>query len=226
MQSAQASPPDDPTTNAENPAVTVAIIEDDPVTLVGLSEVIRHVSWFALTSAARSVEEFDAAELPQPNVVILDLRLRGGGLEGANAVRHLVASGHTVLVVSMFDEEVPVVEAIRAGAAGYLTKEAEPEEVVRAIGVVASGGTYISATVAGYLLKERISLTNREREILRFVANGETTPDIAKMLYISEATVNSHLDRIRNKTGHRRRTDLTRYALEQGLIPRERPKGP
>jgi DNA-binding NarL/FixJ family response regulator len=100
-----------------------------------------------------------------------------------------------------------------------LTKEAEPDEILRAVMAVAAGRTYVSATLAAFLLKAPIQLTEREKEILQLVASGETDRDIAEQLVISVRTVHSHLDRIRDKTGCRRRADLTRLAIESGIIP-------
>ena len=204
--------------------IHVAIIEDDPSTRVGLSEIIERATDLDLAVAASSVERFERARPSEISVVVLDLRLRGGGLQGEAAVRRLVGFDMRVLVVSMSEEEVPVLAAIGAGAHGYLTKEAEPNEIIGAIRAVASGRTYFSPTVAGFLLREGIRLTAREIEVLRLVAGGETTAEIAGQLSISERTVNGHLDHIRNKTGYRRRADLTRLAYERGIIPHFRRK--
>lgn len=84
-----------------------------------------------------------------------------------------------MLVVSVEEREAPVLDAIGAGACGFLTKEAEPDEIIRAVTAVAAGRTYFSPTVAGYLLREPVRLTEREKEILRLVASGETDRDIA-----------------------------------------------
>jgi DNA-binding NarL/FixJ family response regulator len=205
--------------------IHVAIIEDDPSTLVGLRQIIEHAPDLILGTTAASVERFEQARARDINVVVLDLRLRGGGIEGEAAVRRLVEHGMKVLVVSISDEEVPVVTAIGAGAHGYLTKEAEPAEIVRAICAVASGRTYFSPTVAGFLLRKETQLTAREIEILRLVASGETTSGVARQLVISEKTVNSHLDKIRNKTGYRRRADLTRLAYKLGILSHFRKRG-
>jgi DNA-binding NarL/FixJ family response regulator len=206
--------------------INVAIIEDHPVTRLGLAEVVTRASGLELVTAACSVEEYEGRPTHNVNVVVLDLGLSGTGLEGPAAVRHLRGTGIVVLVVSMYGEEMPVLDAIGAGANGYLTKDAEPDELVRAIRMVASGGTYFSATVAGYLLRTPTRLTERETEILRLVASGETAADISRELFISEKTVNGHLERIRDKTGYRRRADLTRLAYERGIISRRwRKKG-
>jgi DNA-binding NarL/FixJ family response regulator len=209
-----------------DPPIKVVIIEDHPVTRLGLADVIAKAPGLELLAVASSVEEYEGRSWPGIDVVLLDLELGDTGLEGPSAVRHLRGTGVAVLVVSMHDEEMPVLDAIGAGANGYLTKDAEPDEIARAVRTVASGGTYFSATVAGYLLRTPTRLTEREAEILRLVASGETTADIARQLFIAEKTVNGHLERIRDKTGYRRKADLTRLAIERGIIPRRwRKKG-
>jgi DNA-binding NarL/FixJ family response regulator len=127
--------------------------------------------------------------------------------------------------VSASEQPADVVQAIGAGARGYLSKQAEETEILGAIQAVAQGRTYVSATLAGYLLLAPIPITAREREILELVAGGETDQDIADQLTISVRTVHSHLDRIRDKTGSRRRADLTRFAIERGIIPRRSKEG-
>ncbi len=208
---------------------TVGIIEDHPIFRQGLSQAIESGHNLALVFAVSSVEEF--REQPErPDVVILDLGLPGAS--GAEAVR-VVGGDVPVLVVSAEGRRQDVLDAISAGAKGYLTKAADTQEVVDAIGVVARGGSYVSPTLASFLLQAALpgrrgsglSLTDREREILALLASGERDQDIADQLYISVRTVRSHLDRIREKTGHRRRPDLTRLALREGLIPPTEPKG-
>ena len=163
-----------------------------------------------------------------PAVVLLDLNLPGRG--GAEGVQHVCEQGYIVLVISAAGTRSHVVEAIAAGASGYLTKNAESDEIVNAVKTVASGGTYISPTLAAYLLEtaqradgpRNLRLSEREREVLALLAQGERDQDIAEQLYISIRTVRSHLERIRDKTGRRRRPDLTRLAVEQGIV---RPRG-
>jgi two-component system, NarL family, nitrate/nitrite response regulator NarL len=203
--------------------IGVAVVEDHPVFRKGLIQVIDAAPDLRLTGASRSVEELDAKGDTQAKVVLLDLHLPG--LRGAAAVAHLCTRGQTVLVVSASEAPADVVEAIGAGARGYLTKQAEETEIVGAIRAVAEGRTYVSATLASYLLQAPIHITEREREILELVAGGETDQDIAELLQLSVRTVHSHLDRIRNKTGSRRRADLTRFALQQGIVPRSPKEG-
>ena len=202
----------------------VAVIDDHPLYRQGLAVAIEATSGMDLVLAARSIEDFDAHADVRPDVVILDLHLPG--LEGAQAVAHLCERGLPVLVVSASDDQDAVLDAMAAGASGYLTKDAEATDLVAAVAAIAGGGTYVSPALAAYLLRAARThlaavpwaLTEREREILRLLASGETDQDIAAQLYISVRTVRSHLERIRDKTGRRRRPDLTRLAIEQGLM--------
>jgi DNA-binding NarL/FixJ family response regulator len=205
--------------------IGVAIVEDHPVFRKGLMHLVESAPGLALAGVARSVDEFDTLHLSSSTIVLLDLQLPGSSLQGATAVAHLADRGHRVLVVSASEAPADVVQAIAAGARGYLSKQAEETEILGAIHAVAQGRTYVSATLASYLLQTPIQITAREREILELVAGGETDQDIAEQLTISVRTVHSHLDRIRDKTGSRRRADLTRFAIQRGIIPRSPKKG-
>jgi DNA-binding NarL/FixJ family response regulator len=135
-----------------------------------------------------------------------------------------------VLVVSAQAGQEEVLGAISAGARGYLTKDADGAEIVRAVREVAAGNSYVSPTLATFLLntsRERyagpkIALSVRERQVLSLLASGERDQDIAEALAISVRTVRSHLDRIRDKTGRRRRSELTRLAIEEGIVGEHR----
>ena len=203
--------------------IGVAVVEDHPVTMEGIVAVIGSDPGLRVLARARSVEDYVAAGV-KSHVVVLDLNLPG--VTGAPAVRRVCDGGAAVLVVSASDAPEDGLDCLAAGASGYLTKGADPGEIRSAIRVVAGGGAHVSPTLAGYLLAEENRagaacgvLTEREREVLTLVAAGETDRDIAEALSISVSTVRSHLDRIRVKTGRRRRADLTRLAFEQGLLP-------
>jgi DNA-binding NarL/FixJ family response regulator len=204
--------------------IPVAIVEDHPVFRKGLTQVIQSADGLEVVGVARSISEFDNLHLAAATVVLLDLRLPGG-LEGADAVAHVVSRGHPILVISVSEAQADVVQAIEAGARGYLSKKADEPEILGAVHAVADGGTYVSATLAAYLLQTSMKITEREREILELVAQGDTDQDIAERLTISVRTVHSHLDRIRDKTGSRRRADLTRLAIERGFMPRSPKQG-
>jgi DNA-binding NarL/FixJ family response regulator len=204
--------------------IPIAIVEDHPLYRRGLAQTATQSDALVLVGAATSVEELDPSDLTRSRVVILDLHLPG--MEGPEAVRFVRSAGPAVLVLSASDNPAEVIEAIAAGAAGYLTKSADTDEIIQAIRIVSGGGTYVSPVLAGHLLHQaqtkeeqasQLELTPREREILELVAEGETDADIAERLYISVHTVHSHLDRIREKTGRRRRPDLTRFAIEHDI---------
>jgi DNA-binding NarL/FixJ family response regulator len=201
--------------------IKVAIVDDHPVYRQGLSMAIERSDDLDLAGHASSIESF-AEQAPVADVVLLDLHLPGLG--GAAGVAHVCGMGYRVVVVSAAGTPDDVIDAIAAGAAGYLTKEADTDEITAAVRAVARGDSYVSPTLAAYLLRaDRTNtpfrLTNREREVLSLVAAGETDQDIADHLTISITTVHSHLDRIRDKSGARRRAELTSLAHRLGIVP-------
>lgn len=200
---------------------TVTVVEDHPVYRHGLVSVVEQADGLELVSAHRSIEDF-AAVHPAATVALLDLHLPG--LEGPQAVAHLTSAGYIVLVVSVSVARSDVLAALGAGARGYLGKDAESEEITQAVRAVAGGGTYVSPTLASLLLqadRHEPNLTRREREVLELVAEGASDKAIAKQLHVTLATVHSHLDRIRDKTGRRKRAELTRLAIERGVVGRD-----
>ncbi|HZC72435.1 MAG TPA: response regulator transcription factor [Jatrophihabitans sp.] len=209
--------------------ILVGVIEDHPLYRSAVARVLDEAPDVEVGELAESVAKFAAARQP-PGVVIVDLTLPGAS--GAAAVLQVVGMGHTVLVVSALAGQDEVLGAIAAGARGYLTKDAEGTEILRAVRAVAAGNSYVSPTLAGYLLNSswdrrvgpKIALSSRERQVLSLLAAGERDQDIADALSISVRTVRSHLDRIRDKTGRRRRPELTRLAIEEGVVG-ERPGG-
>jgi DNA-binding NarL/FixJ family response regulator len=199
--------------------ISVAIIDDHPLYRQGLAMAVGQAEDFTLVADAASIEHFDQLHATV-DVVLLDLHLPG--IQGAEGVAHISAGGPKVIVVSAAGAADNVIDALAAGAAGYLTKDADAEDIRRAVRAVAIGQTYVSPTLASYLInanKQRATsiehqLSPRELEILALVAAGETDRDIARQLFIATATVHSHLERIRDKTGARRRAELTRLYLE------------
>lgn len=209
--------------------ISVGIVEDHPVFRHGLAGLVDDAEGLRLAFAVASIPELEAALAGgkrRPDVLILDLSLAGGGPQGVQAITYCVRLGRPTLIVSADATPSQVVAAMSAGAAGYVGKEAEAEEIVEAIRAVANGSTFLTPTLAGYLVDQApsIKLTAREVQILRLVAAGEKDVDIAAELFISVNTVHSHLDRIRAKTGHHRRVDLTRFAIGRGLLP-DSPEG-
>jgi two-component system, NarL family, invasion response regulator UvrY len=165
-----------------------------------------------------------AASRPRTGVVVLGVNTRGAR-DGA-AVLQVTGMGHRVLVISVHAAQPDVLAAISAGARGYLSKESEGSEIVRAIREIAAGNSYVSPTLASFVLNgargrragPRVELSGQERQVLGLVAAGERDQDIATAMGISVRTVRSYLDRIRDKVGARRRADMTRVAIELGIL--------
>jgi two-component system response regulator NreC len=175
-------------------------------------------------SADRAVFE---ALSSKPDVVVMDVVMPGkSGIEGMPAVLQAVPEAK-VLVLSMQDDPRYVREAFEVGAAGYVLKEAADTEVVGAVRAVAAGERYVHPTLGARLVAaeaeerkraEADPLSEREREVLRLLALGHTNQEIAKMLYISVRTAETHRAHIMQKLRLSSRAELVRYALENGLI--------
>ena len=205
--------------------ITVAVIDDHPVFRDGLMQATASGGEFNVVGGFPDVESYEAAAI-RADVILLDYHIPG--VMGPTAVRLLTDLGAAVLMVSAEIGREAVLDTLAAGARGYVAKDAEADEILRAVRIVSDPeqpGTYVSATLASYLLDaskaegaDGLALTGREQEVLRLVAQGERDQDIAELLIISVGTVRSHLDHIRTKTGERRRADLTRYAVDQGLL--------
>ena len=196
--------------------ISIAVIDDHPVFRQGLAQAVDAED-MTLALTAASVEDFDARVTVLPTVVILDLGLPG--MRGGQAVEHLCRRGMKVLVVSAQGERDSVVDAMGAGASGYLTKSSEPGEIAAAVRAIANGQTYVSPTLASYLLQSArgtsaLDLSKREIELLKWLAKGLTDVEIGERMYISVSGVRGHLDRIRDKTGVRRRTLLAQIGLK------------
>jgi DNA-binding NarL/FixJ family response regulator len=204
--------------------IEVHVVEDHPLFRAALVRALDGAPDMRVGVAAASVEEFAAFRQPPGAIVTLDLKLPG--VQDAEAVATVVSMGFHVLVLSAHGGQSDVLSALAAGARAYLTKEADIDEVRRAVRQVAAGNSYVSPTLAAFLLDSsrarrievQVPLSDRERQVLALLAAGDRDRDIADRLSISVRTVRSHLDRIREKTGRRRRPDLTRLAIEKGIV--------
>lgn len=199
--------------------IRAGVIEDHPLYRAAVARVLSEAEDVDLGPVADSVPGFAVAEEPAGCVVVLDLKLRG--VADAAAVHKVVGMGHKVLVVSAHAGQDEVLGAFSAGARGYLSKAADGEDILHAVREIAAGNTYVSPTLASFLLNStrgvRSLLSDRERQVLSLLAAGERDADIAEAMAISVRTVRSYLERIRDKTGRRRRPELTRLAIEEGI---------
>lgn len=204
--------------------VRLLLCDDHAVVRAGLHALLGSEPDIDVVGEADSGEEAvaTAAKL-RPDVVLMDLQL-GAGIDGVEATRRISATGVRVLVLTTYDTDADVTRAIAAGATGYLLKAERPEELFAAIRSAAQGRTTLSAPVAGRVMNRlrgtaRPALTPRELDILGQLARGLGNRDIARALFISQATVKTHLGRIYDKLGVDTRAGAVAVAKEQRLLP-------
>lgn len=217
-------------------AVTAMVVDDHPVWRDGVRTSLESAGITVVGEAADGGEAIDVAREKMPDVVLMDLRLPV--VAGVEATRQIVAeSPHVkILVLSMSGAESDVIEAVKAGANGYLLKSAEPDEIADAVRRVSSGEPVFTPELAGLVLHEfrRVAqpsvgeptLTPRENEVIRFVARGYTYPEIAKELFISTKTVQNHVQNILTKFQLRGRWELMAYLIRKGYDRAPDPEPP
>ncbi|HEX7041523.1 MAG TPA: response regulator transcription factor [Trueperaceae bacterium] len=209
--------------------IRVLVVDDHPVVRDGIRGMLSGASGIEVVGEAPGgAEAVELAASLRPDVVLMDLRMPG--VDGVAAIREIVARGleSRVLVLTTYDTDREVLSAIEAGATGYLLKDAPRDELVRAVEATARGQAFLSASV-GALLMERVrspepeALTERELEVLRLVASGATNRDIAERMFVSEATVKTHLLHVYEKLGVNDRAAAVAAAYDRGLLtPGER----
>lgn len=203
---------------------TVLLVDDHPVVRSGLRAVLEAADAVRVVGEAATGEEALAlAAHLRPEVVLCDLRL-GRGIDGIQTTAALRAldPAPAVLILTTFDRDAEVIGAIEAGAAGYLLKEVVPDAIIDGILRAAIGDTVLAPDLASRVLKGMRSplprLTDREIEVLRLLATGSTNKEIARALFVTEATVKSHLVHIFSKLGVDSRSRAIHVAQQTGLI--------
>ena len=204
--------------------IRVLIVDDHPVVRDGLRGILTSDPEFDVVGeAADGAEALAGARAAEPDVILMDLRMPGVG--GVAAIRSLAEADipARVLVLTTYDSDSDVVPALEAGATGYLLKDAPREELVRAIRAAARGEAVLAPSVASRLVSqlrapEQATLSDRELEVLRLVAQGETNRGVAARLFISDATVKTHLLHIYTKLDVNDRAAAVGAAYERGLI--------
>jgi DNA-binding NarL/FixJ family response regulator len=207
------------------------LIADDHRVLIGAMRALLERHGFEIVGEATTGEEALAlAAKVHPHVVVMDLEMPGtGGLAAAHRMKH-AAPAARVLILSAHDDEADVLEALNdAGVAGYLVKGDAPEELISAVRTVASGKRYLSPAIARIVLTQLKNprsgasensggLTLREREVLRLLASGATSKDIAQRLGISPKTAQAHRENIKNKLGVHSTAEMVRYAIAHKIV--------
>jgi DNA-binding NarL/FixJ family response regulator len=204
--------------------IRLVIADDHPVVRDGLSGMFADDPGFeVLGEAADGAEAIRLAQTLRPDVILMDLRMPG--MDGLAAITELARRDMPtrVLVLTTYDTDLYVVPAIEAGAIGYLLKDAPREELLRAVRAAAAGQSVLSPSVASTLMNrmrepEAGPLSSRELEVLELVAAGNTNRELAAKLFISEATVKSHLLNIYAKLDVKDRAAAVGVAYRRGLL--------
>ncbi len=212
---------------------TVVLADDQALVRGGFRLILEAEDDLEVVGEAENGREaVERTQALRPDVVLMDVRMPE--LDGIEATRRIVSSGLStrVLVLTTFDQDEIVYEALRAGAIGFLLKSAPPARLVEAVRTVAAGEELLAPTVTRRLIEEYVrrpppgaavpaelaALTVREHEVLQLIARGLTNGEIAAGLYVSEATVKTHVNRVFAKLGLRDRVQAVVLAYESGLV--------
>jgi DNA-binding NarL/FixJ family response regulator len=212
----------------------VLIADDQALVRVGLRKILEAEDDIDVVGEAADGEDaLDEARLQRPDVVLMDIRMPV--LDGIEATRRIVSAQPTtrVLILTTFGLDAYVFDSLRAGASGFMLKDAPPEELVAAVRIVANGDALLAPAVTRSVVEEfarrpeaatreppaaLAELTPREREVLTLLASGRSNAEICSELYVSEATTKTHVARILQKLGLRDRIQAVIYAYENGVV--------
>ncbi len=217
---------------ADGAGIRVMVVDDHPMWRDGVARDLTEAGLDVVATASNGTEALNRAPAVRPNVVVLDLQIPAPN--GVEVTAALVKDDPAVrvLILSASGEQDDVLDAVKAGATGYLVKSASREELLSAVRRVAEGDTVFTPGLAGLVLGEyrRLSdapvsasdpdtprLTDRETEVLRLVAKGLTYKQIAERLFLSHRTVQNHVQNTLRKLQLHNRVQLVRYAIERGL---------
>ena len=208
--------------------VKILIADDHAIVREGLKQIVAETSdMFVAGEAASGHQVLELVRESNWDVVLLDIAMPGRG--GMDTLKELKIERPElpILVLSMYPEEQYAIRALKAGAAGYLTKESAPEELISAIRKVSRGGRYVSASLAEQLASHLAIdtekpvheiLSDREYQVMLLIASGMTVKEIADKLSLSVKTISTNRARIMNKTAMKSNAEIIHYAIKQGLI--------
>jgi DNA-binding NarL/FixJ family response regulator len=213
--------------------IAVVLVDDQPLVRAGLQRILSEEDGFTVVAqCGDGAAAVAAVTSTTADVVLMDVRMRGmDGIEATRRIREL--DGPPVLVLTTFDDDDVLWGAIDAGAAGFVLKEASAEDLIAATRTVASGGAWLDPAVTARVLEMTRStglprrrqadkaalLTDRELDVLGHMATGATNAEIARALFVSEATVKTHVGSVFSKLGVRDRAGAIVFAYRHGLVP-------
>jgi DNA-binding NarL/FixJ family response regulator len=215
--------------------IRVLLVDDQQLVREGLRRILHPADGFEIVGeCADGAEAIEAARRLQPDLVVMDVRMKG--IDGVEATRRLRSKPDAppVLVLTTFDDDDVLSGALRAGAAGFVLKDAPGEELIRSAQAVAAGEAWLDPAVTARVLATYRSasptndqphtalpeLTPRELDVLRLIGGGATNGEIAAELFVSEATVKSHIGHIFTKLGLRDRAAVIIFAFDHGIVSR------
>ena len=214
------------------PRTRILVVDDHTLIRRGIVGLLHaQADMEVVGEAGTGQEALDSAVTLSPDVVLMDIGMPGmNGLEATRAIRK-AAPTTQVLILTVHDREDYLFQALRAGAGGYILKGADVQDLLSAIRSVHMGQVYLYPTVTKKLLADYLrradagevqesfdGLTEREQEVLRLIAEGKTSPEIAQALHLSPHTVQSHREHIMEKLNLHRKADLIKYAIRKGLV--------
>ncbi len=206
-------------------AVRILLADDHPLTRSGIAEFVRREGSFKLVAEAEDgLDAWEKIKELRPDVALLDIRMPG--YDGVTVAQKVKNEGMNTAIVMLtsYDAQQYVIASLRAGARGFVLKTVSPKELTTAINTVAKGGLYLDPEVASVMgeqdfIPEQLSV--REREVLLLAAKGLSSKEVAKQLFISERTVQTHLASIYDKLGSRNKTEALLLALKYGVVTLE-----
>jgi DNA-binding NarL/FixJ family response regulator len=207
-------------------SVTVVLGDDHPLVRQGVRRLLEGREFEILGEASDGLEVIELVQRLRPEVVLLDLSMPT--LNGIGAVREIsrLAPEAKVIVLTMHTEEHYILEALRAGVKGCVSKTQAPEHLLQAIREVCRGGVYLSPSVSGVVVQGYLAntetpydpLTDRERQVLQLIAEGKTTKEVAVILGVSVKTAESHRSSLMSKLDIHSTAEVVRYAIRRGLV--------
>lgn len=211
---------------AVSEAVTIVVADDHAVVRSGLRMLFEDETGFDVVAEAGDVPgAMRAVRGHKPSVLVLDLNMPGGSSLEAIATLREIAPSTRIVVLTMQNQPAFAREALQAGALAYVLKEAANAELIQAVRMAAQGTTYLSPELGARMAAEPLrdagppdDLTERELQVLRLIALGNTNTEIGEQLFLSVRTVESHRAHIQQKVGRSSRAELVRYSVKHGLV--------
>jgi two-component system, NarL family, response regulator len=202
--------------------ISVAIADDHPVVRKGLAAMFKSQSDIKVVAEAANGEEaLEICNRQSPDVLLLDLRMpRKDGLQVMAELASRASIRPRVIVMTTYDSEDDIRRSMKSGAKGYLVKDAAPQQIRESVRRVAAGGSVLSTNLAAKLAESiaRPQLSKRERQVLKYLANGRSNKEIAQVLYISEHTAKAHVRAIMTKLNADSRAEVIAIAIRHGLL--------